>query len=198
MAVRSWRCCHDSVISRTCRQSIVQEPRGLLVLSGLQVGTAAAVVAEGEGEGAEGRELGAAAGTQALAELALAAGSAEGELDLVLAELALAAGSAEGELDLVLCRLGPNSAVDLGPGCGARGEVWDEPPWPEPQGALPWLARGAAGWVQPAQPILQTIQSGEGIFHAALPVSYTHLRAHETPEHLVCRLLLEKKKKKYY
>src|SRR5678815_5002697 len=28
-----------------------------------------------------------------------------------------------------------------------------------------------------------------GIF----PVSYTHLRAHETPEHLVCRLLLEKK-----
>ena len=27
---------------------------------------------------------------------------------------------------------------------------------------------------------------------AAAPVSYTHLRAHETPEHLVCRLLLEK------
>ena len=27
------------------------------------------------------------------------------------------------------------------------------------------------------------------------PVSYTHLRAHETPEHIVCRLLLEKKKK---
>ena len=25
------------------------------------------------------------------------------------------------------------------------------------------------------------------------PVSYTHLRAHETPEHLVCRLLLEQK-----
>eukprot|EP00658_Telonema_sp_P-2_P000734 TRINITY_DN10264_c0_g1_i11.p1 TRINITY_DN10264_c0_g1~~TRINITY_DN10264_c0_g1_i11.p1 ORF type:complete len:163 (-),score=36.40 TRINITY_DN10264_c0_g1_i11:10-498(-) len=30
----------------------------------------------------------------------------------------------------------------------------------------------------------------------AMAVSYTHLRAHETPEHLVCRLLLEKKKKK--
>eukprot|EP00658_Telonema_sp_P-2_P003466 TRINITY_DN11289_c0_g1_i1.p2 TRINITY_DN11289_c0_g1~~TRINITY_DN11289_c0_g1_i1.p2 ORF type:complete len:104 (-),score=44.37 TRINITY_DN11289_c0_g1_i1:54-365(-) len=29
------------------------------------------------------------------------------------------------------------------------------------------------------------------------PVSYTHLRAHETPEHLVCRLLLEKKKHSY-
>eukprot|EP00658_Telonema_sp_P-2_P002406 TRINITY_DN1090_c0_g1_i1.p1 TRINITY_DN1090_c0_g1~~TRINITY_DN1090_c0_g1_i1.p1 ORF type:complete len:124 (+),score=5.32 TRINITY_DN1090_c0_g1_i1:152-523(+) len=32
--------------------------------------------------------------------------------------------------------------------------------------------------------------------HVRRPVSYTHLRAHETPEHLVCRLLLEKKKKK--
>src|SRR5674536_30653 len=32
--------------------------------------------------------------------------------------------------------------------------------------------------------------------YSIFPVSYTHLRAHETPEHLVCRLLLEKKKKK--
>src|SRR5660397_265948 len=29
-----------------------------------------------------------------------------------------------------------------------------------------------------------------------MPVSYTHLRAHETKANLVCRLLLEKKKKK--
>ena len=29
-----------------------------------------------------------------------------------------------------------------------------------------------------------------------IAVSYTHLRAHETPEHIVCRLLLEKKKKR--
>src|SRR5678816_485978 len=27
--------------------------------------------------------------------------------------------------------------------------------------------------------------------HTMMAVSYTHLRAHETPEHLVCRLLLE-------
>src|SRR5674536_390436 len=33
-----------------------------------------------------------------------------------------------------------------------------------------------------------------GAPRARVPVSYTHLRAHETPEHLVCRLLLEKKK----
>src|SRR5450756_2752812 len=30
---------------------------------------------------------------------------------------------------------------------------------------------------------------------APLPVSYTHLRAHETRHDIVCRLLLEKKKK---
>ena len=33
-----------------------------------------------------------------------------------------------------------------------------------------------------------------GLMDDTEPVSYTHLRAHETPEHLVCRLLLEKKK----
>src|SRR5678815_5069376 len=37
-------------------------------------------------------------------------------------------------------------------------------------------------------------QAEEGQDRRAAPVSYTHLRAHETPEHLVCRLLLEKKK----
>src|SRR5680860_1616004 len=31
-------------------------------------------------------------------------------------------------------------------------------------------------------------------FNAFSPVSYTHLRAHETDSYLVCRLLLEKKK----
>src|SRR5678815_5854664 len=31
------------------------------------------------------------------------------------------------------------------------------------------------------------------IVRGPVTVSYTHLRAHETPEHLVCRLLLEKK-----
>ena len=38
------------------------------------------------------------------------------------------------------------------------------------------------------------IISGHRRFHAAQRLSLiTHLRAHETPEHLVCRLLLEKK-----
>ena len=36
------------------------------------------------------------------------------------------------------------------------------------------------------------ISEVENIVRNLFPVSYTHLRAHETPEHLVCRLLLEK------
>ena len=36
--------------------------------------------------------------------------------------------------------------------------------------------------------------TGGSDYALANAVSYTHLRAHETPEHLVCRLLLEKKK----
>src|SRR5674536_139364 len=43
-------------------------------------------------------------------------------------------------------------------------------------GGRGWSGRSAAGGAGPES------------------VSYTHLRAHETPEHLVCRLLLEKKK----
>ena len=36
------------------------------------------------------------------------------------------------------------------------------------------------------------------IADARTPVSYTHLRAHETVLDLVCRLLLDKKKKRKY
>ena len=35
---------------------------------------------------------------------------------------------------------------------------------------------------------------GVELLSNAAPVSYTHLRAHETRSNLVCRLLLEKKK----
>src|SRR5678815_777890 len=40
---------------------------------------------------------------------------------------------------------------------------------------------------------LLPIMRGTTSLSTYMPVSYTHLRAHETPEHLVCRLLLEKK-----
>eukprot|EP00658_Telonema_sp_P-2_P016649 TRINITY_DN16461_c0_g1_i1.p1 TRINITY_DN16461_c0_g1~~TRINITY_DN16461_c0_g1_i1.p1 ORF type:complete len:634 (-),score=203.42 TRINITY_DN16461_c0_g1_i1:72-1973(-) len=50
-----------------------------------------------------------------------------------------------------------------------------------------------------SEDVLNLVSSSPASFPPAsprMPVSYTHLRAHETPEHLVCRLLLEKKKKK--
>ena len=55
------------------------------------------------------------------------------------------------------------------------------------------------GCVTPAE-MLEAYKYGVDIiklFPGSLTaVSYTHLRAHETSLHLVCRLLLEKKKKK--
>src|SRR5678816_4746559 len=47
-----------------------------------------------------------------------------------------------------------------------------------------------------AYPGIDAEERGQAEAIAYNPVSYTHLRAHETPEHLVCRLLLEKKKNK--
>ena len=40
------------------------------------------------------------------------------------------------------------------------------------------------------------VRSGEASAAAVVPVSYTHLRAHETVLDLVCRLLLEKQTSK--
>ena len=43
---------------------------------------------------------------------------------------------------------------------------------------------------------MQYNQQPQSLIADTPPVSYTHLRAHETGRNLVCRLLLEKKKKK--
>src|SRR5665213_2192171 len=52
--------------------------------------------------------------------------------------------------------------------------------------------------VAPGVPVLRGVRGGESesgfIRINRAPVSYTHLRAHETGRNLVCRLLLEKKK----
>src|SRR5450756_3053026 len=56
----------------------------------------------------------------------------------------------------------------------------------------------------PRRPVVELMRSSSTMYFlssageilpAATPVSYTHLRAHETRHDLVCRLLLEKKKK---
>src|SRR5660398_294552 len=44
--------------------------------------------------------------------------------------------------------------------------------------------------------VLPAMAQAAGYSAEEVPVSYTHLRAHETKANLVCRLLLEKKKKK--
>src|SRR5664279_6423672 len=44
------------------------------------------------------------------------------------------------------------------------------------------------------QAFADVVRQGKALYIGA--VSYTHLRAHETDSYLVCRLLLEKKKKK--
>src|SRR5678815_5823313 len=68
--------------------------------------------------------------------------------------------------------------------------------WLVDRGALPkdrleeYYASYVAG-------IFRTLRFGTAEAHGRaemMAVSYTHLRAHETPEHLVCRLLPEKKK----
>ena len=49
-----------------------------------------------------------------------------------------------------------------------------------------------------AQPLSNFQQIIDKELAGEIPVSYTHLRAHETVLDLVCRLLLEKKKKYTY
>src|SRR5678815_2573406 len=57
--------------------------------------------------------------------------------------------------------------------------------------------RPAKAWDVPGVEPPEPTRLGEIVWLEPYPaVSYTHLRAHETPEHLVCRLLLEKKKNK--
>ena len=50
------------------------------------------------------------------------------------------------------------------------------------------------GLLKRAEVLGKRIMAGLEKKLSSVSVSYTHLRAHETPEHLVCRLLLEKKK----
>ena len=58
------------------------------------------------------------------------------------------------------------------------------------------LRRRRVGVVFQDLNLIPSLTAAENIGLPLEPVSYTHLRAHETVLHLVCRLLLEKKKNK--
>src|SRR5678815_4083395 len=69
------------------------------------------------------------------------------------------------------------------------------PPAAEQKPAEPAEKPLGPGWLSLdccVGPLDNAIANGKGALEKALgigTVSYTHLRAHETPEHLVCRLL---------
>src|SRR5678815_5904019 len=67
-------------------------------------------------------------------------------------------------------------------------------PFVDPQVAVRINAIIEQGLSEPgARDVTASYRDGERLVqwnNCSYPVSYTHLRAHETPEHLVCRLLL--------
>mgnify|MGYP007068914243 CR=1 FL=1 len=63
---------------------------------------------------------------------------------------------------------------------------------PSGRGVVTFMA-SKVGWDDLTVDVMVSRDAIQEAIDTALPVSYTHLRAHETPEHLVCRLLLEKK-----
>src|SRR5678815_4758539 len=58
---------------------------------------------------------------------------------------------------------------------------------------LDMLGNTDSPWYSTSQSFIIPVGSVLITLLTIVTVSYTHLRAHETPEHLVCRLLLEKK-----
>eukprot|EP00658_Telonema_sp_P-2_P082044 TRINITY_DN8575_c0_g1_i1.p1 TRINITY_DN8575_c0_g1~~TRINITY_DN8575_c0_g1_i1.p1 ORF type:complete len:200 (+),score=46.15 TRINITY_DN8575_c0_g1_i1:125-724(+) len=80
---------------------------------------------------------------------------------------------------------------------GALANVWEEYLAAHPEGfpsQHPQPLEAPAPKPSPPIPSSSSSNSTATPITDVTPVSYTHLRAHETPEHLVCRLLLEKKK----
>ena len=57
------------------------------------------------------------------------------------------------------------------------------------------MRRSAHHFCEAKYHLKNIICAATSFIYSVLPVSYTHLRAHETDSYLVCRLLLEKKKK---
>src|SRR5678815_5913067 len=74
-----------------------------------------------------------------------------------------------------------------GPGCRLNNVSMPSSTAVVPDPGMPSVSSGIM-----APPVDELFAASGEATPAIMPVSYTHLRAHETPEHLVCRLLLEK------
>src|SRR5665647_2427567 len=87
----------------------------------------------------------------------------------------------------------PDQPVDGDP-AGDRTQPWDEGQEHQQKGEqhhqAPDLRVGIVRGREGLHLVPERVEPHPG------PVSYTHLRAHETDSYLVCRLLLEKKKRK--
>src|SRR5674476_1537349 len=82
----------------------------------------------------------------------------------------------------------PGGPLGCVPGLQAGGQVGHRPaPW---SSRATWL--GCSGRTVSTTPQNRSVRLT--VARGPNPVSYTHLRAHETGRNLVCRLLLEKKK----
>src|SRR5680860_1848083 len=66
----------------------------------------------------------------------------------------------------------------------------------EPRAALPIHREDVLQTVRARAPVTEHDVHQIADRYSLTPVSYTHLRAHETDSYLVCRLLLEKKQYK--
>ena len=63
------------------------------------------------------------------------------------------------------------------------------------KGLLSLMLSLPENWDYTMKGLARICKDGIDSISGGIPVSYTHLRAHETGRNLVCRLLLEKKKK---
>ena len=90
---------------------------------------------------------------------------------------------------ILLCSLLPLTTLQKSDLLKAVSEVMPSPIVPMMSSLIESLYNSTVG-VTSVAAIVTVWSASKG-----MPVSYTHLRAHETDSYLVCRLLLEKKKK---
>src|SRR5680860_1803390 len=89
-----------------------------------------------------------------------------------------------------------SSQVTLAPSCASRKSTQSRTAWCSTTLTKSRTRRGSTSRRAQNKPLMARLSdSVPPEVNSTSAVSYTHLRAHETDSYLVCRLLLEKKKK---